>query len=239
MTWFVFEYTLVYLSCSIAESRNCISSAELLISFWRKYFIEDFSVFLHSDNLQRVLMWSSPLTAAAIILRMQRYKARMQYAMLQSSTCRFFSAAIDQLHLTIEIIIGPSTPYPLFLPWFLLWLSSVVCYHQATTPLQARNLIFYAGHLALSIGSILCSPIISPQIRSQPRCITPVLSCSSALRLPFGRVAYYTVRHGAELLRGISLFWILDFGAGRRWLFGQHKMSTYETLCPRWVCVKK
>ncbi len=51
------------------------------------------------------------------------------HATLQSSTCRFFSAAIDQLHLTIEIIIGPSTPYPLFLLWFLLSLSSVVCYH--------------------------------------------------------------------------------------------------------------
>ena len=79
MTWFVFEYPLVYLSCSTTESRNyCVSSTELLIFFGRKYCIENFSVFLHSDNLQRVLMWSSPLTAAAIILRMQRYKARMQ-----------------------------------------------------------------------------------------------------------------------------------------------------------------
>ncbi len=131
------------------------------------------------------------------------------HAMLQSSTCRFFSAAIDQLHLTIKIIIGPSTPYPLFLLWFLLWLSSVVCYHP--TPGEKFDFLC-CGHLALSIGSILCSPI-APQIRSQPRCITPVLSCSSALRLPFGRVACYS----SAWCRATSWYqFILDFGFWRR-----------------------
>ncbi len=235
MTWFVFEYRVPQL----LHNRK----PKLYIKRWVVDFLLTQKFYWGSTDLQRVLKWSSsPLTAAAIIT-LQRYKARMHIIYVTSSTCRFFSAAIDQLHLTIEIIIGASKPYPLFLPLFLLWLSSVVCYH----PTPGENLFFAAGHLSpSSIRSILCSPI-SPQICTQPRCMSRVLSCSSALRSAFRQSGEWhaTGRHSAELLRAVDDdfgFWILDFSRfwrrWRRWLFGPHKMSTYEALCPMGVCLK-
>ena len=111
MTWFVFEYPLVYLSCSTTESRNyCVSSAELLIFFGRKYCIENFSVFLHSDYLQRELMWSSrssSLTAAAIILRMQRYKAALVDSFQQQSTIYLIGCNTWRSAFKLSIVIPP------------------------------------------------------------------------------------------------------------------------------------
>ena len=109
MTWFVFEYPLVYLSCSTTESRNdCVSSAELLISFGRKYFIEDFSVFLRSNYSQRELMWSSSsLPAAAIILRMQRYKAALVDSFQQQSTIYLIGCNTWRSAFKLSIVIPP------------------------------------------------------------------------------------------------------------------------------------
>ena len=143
-----------------------------------------------------------------LYIRMQRWRST-QHAMLQSSTCRFFSAAIDQLHLTIEIIIGPSTPYPI-----LVMVPVVVVLWCVLPPLQlqARNL-FFCCWSSLSIGSILCNPI-SPQIRSQPHYITRVLSCPSALRSAFrqsGMLQFDMVQSYCFVLS------MMYFGFWRRW----------------------
>lgn len=129
--------------------------------------------------------------------------------MLQSSTCRFFSAAIDQLHLVIEVIIGSSTPYPLFSPWFLLWLSSDVCYHHSNS---RREICFFAaGHLSPS------APFFAIQfLRRFAASLAVLLVFSPVLPhsvLPFGRVACYSSTWCRATTTTLCFRCILDFGA--------------------------
>ena len=201
MTWFVFEYPLVYLSCSITESRNdCVSNAELMISFWRKYFIENFSVFLHSDILQRVLMWSSgPLLAAATHATLTKH-----------TTCN-----VTKQHLSIlfsgnrPIVPNHWNNYrPLNTVSVILAMVPVVVVLWCVLPplqLEAGNL-FFCCWSSLSIGSILCSPIW-----------LLYYSCSLlSFRTPFCLSIEWraTVRHGAAGAELLCYRCILDFGAG-------------------------
>ncbi len=136
-----------------------------------------------------------------------------------------------ELHLTIEIIIGPSTPYQLFLPWFLLWVSSLCCVHH---PTPGDKLFVFCCWLlvagqSLSIRSILCSPI-SQQIPSRPAAslyIARVLSCASVLRSAF--------RHSDMLQFDMVQKQSCVVPAVKEVVIWIHNISIYETLCSRWV----
>ncbi len=125
LTRFVFEYPLVYLHqlCFTTESRNdCVSNAELAISFGRKHVIENFSVILfelftacidviiHPVSWQQCTLGAS--AAAAAIL------------MLSDVSCHFFlGATIAPNH---SKTFDPSFPYLSFLLLLLFVLAPLI-----------------------------------------------------------------------------------------------------------------
>lgn len=170
-----------------------------------QYFIENFSVFLHSDILQRVLMWSSgPLTAAAIIYT--------HATLTKHTTCN-----VTKQHLSI-LFSGnrPIAPNQ----WNNYRPLNTVSYSRhgsccgcplmcaTTTPTPGEKFVFLLLVISLHRLHSLQSNFSAD---SQPASL--YYSCSLlSFRTPFCLSAEWhaTVRHGAELLLcAIDVFWIL------------------------------
>ena len=150
---------------------------------------------------------------------------RHNFELICSPTCHMLFRCYE-LHLTIETIICPSTPYPLFLPWFLLWLSPLCCVHH---PTPGEKFVFLLlVNLSPSAPFFAVLFLSRFQAAPQPHCILLVFSpVLPYFVLPFGIVTCYSstwCRSRVVLCRR----W-------RRWLFGSHNISIYETLCSRWV----
>ncbi len=125
----------------------------------------------------------------------------------------------------------PSTPYLLFFAVVpVVVVLALLC--APPTPLPARNLFFCCGSISLHPLHFLQSYFSAES--KPPRSLTVYCLCS----LLFFRTSFCLSAewHATVWRHGLDLFVVCrsvsEFGG---WLFGYHKMSTYEVLWSRWV----